>query len=1078
MKNQKPGLNSGKKDTFLKTFIERPVLSTVISIIIVLLGILGLVSLPIAQYPDISPPTVQVSANYPGASADVLLKSVVVPLEEQINGVEGMSYMTSSATNNGAANISVYFKVGTDPDMAAVNVQNRVSSATSQLPQEVTQSGVTVRKRQSSILMIASIYSDNPAFDATFLQNYAEINIIPLLKRVNGVGDASSFGQYQYAMRIWMKPDVMALYGLTPADITAALNEQNIEAAPGKFGENSSQSFQYVIKYRGRLQSAEEFGDIVVKAAEGGKLLRLKDVARVELGAQDYSTIGKLNNRPTVNIGINQTPGANARDVINECKKVLGEAEKTYPAGLHNIFLVDANRFLDASIEQVIHTLIECFILVFLVIFLFLQDFRSTLIPGIAVPVSIIGTFFFLYLFNFSINLLTLFALVLAIGIVVDDAIVVVEAVHAKLEEGYTSARRASIDAMSEISGAIFSITLVMAAVFVPVAFLGGSAGVFYRQFGITLAIAILISAVNALTLCPALTAVFLKPHMAADANGKKPSFMKRFQIGFNAAYDRMLGRYVASMRFLLKRKVIALVAVGIFGVALFGLMKTTPSSFVPNEDMGTVYVNIMMPPATSLERTTEVADEVAKAVRTIPEVQSSMRMAGRNFMAGNGSAYAIIFMQLKPWSERKGRDNEYVIAELRRKTAHIREAKIFPISAPTITGFGQSGGFEFQLEDKSGSSIDEFYAVSQHFLEVLNQRPEIQYATTSFNPGFPQYQLDVNVERALEAGVGVNDLLRTMGAYYGSAYVSNFNEYGKQYRVMIQADTGYRASPEGLASVFVRTRSGVMAPINSFVTLKRVYGPESISRFNLYTAMQVTGAPNPKYSTGQALAAIEEVAATALPPGYGYEFSGISREEQQSGNQSAYIFALCLVFVYFILCAQYESYLLPFAVLLTLPAGLTGTFLFIKLFGIDSNIYVQISLIVLIGLLAKNAILIVEFALQRRRQGLTLFRAAVEGAEARLRPILMTSFAFIFGLLPLLFSSGAGAHGNQSIAAGAIGGMLAGTLIGVFLTPVLFVVFQSLQEKISASPDPSEGGEASRDPEEEPTDSAVLSPA
>lgn len=1051
MNNPMPERNTGKKDTFLKTFIERPVLSTVISVMIVLLGILGLISLPIAQYPDISPPTVQVSANYPGASADVLLKSVVIPLEEQINGVEGMSYMTSSATNNGSATISVYFKVGTDPDMAAVNVQNRVSSATSQLPQEVTQSGVTVRKRQSSMLMIASIYSDNPAYDATFLQNYAEINIVPLLKRVNGVGDASPFGQYQYSMRIWMKPDVMALYGLTPADVTAALNEQNIEAAPGKFGENSSQSFQYVIKYRGRLQSAEEFENIVVRAAEGGRLLRIKDIARVELGAQDYSTIGLLNNHPTVNIGINQTPGANARDVINESKRVLAEAEKTYPAGLHNIFLVDANRFLDASIDQVVQTLIECFILVFLVIFLFLQDFRSTLIPGIAVPVSILGTFFFLYLFNFSINLLTLFALVLAIGIVVDDAIVVVEAVHAKLEEGYTSARRASIDAMNEISGAIFSITLVMAAVFVPVAFLGGSAGVFYRQFGITLAIAILISAVNALTLCPALTAVFLKPHAPADAHGKKPGFMKRFQIGFNAAYDRMLSRYVGAMRFLLKRKGIALVAIAIFGVALFGLMKTTPSSFVPSEDMGTVYVNIMMPPATSLERTTEVADEVAKAVRTIPEVQSSMRMAGRNFMAGNGSSYAIIFMQLKPWKERKGRNNEYVIAELRRKTAHIREAKIFPISAPTITGFGQSGGFEFQLEDKGGSTIEEFYKVSQHFLDVLNQRPEIQYATTSFNPGFPQYQLDVNVERALEAGVSVNSLLRTMGAYYGSAYVSNFNEYGKQYRVMIQADTGYRASPEGLANIFVRTNSGAMAPINSFITLKRVYGPESISRFNLYTAMQVTGVPNPEYSTGQALTAIEEVAATALPPGYGYEFSGISREEQQSGNQSVYVFVLCLVFVYFILSAQYESYLLPFAVLLSLPPGLMGTFLFIKPFGIDNNIYIQISLIVLIGLLAKNAILIVEFALQRRRQGLTLFRAAVEGAEARLRPILMTSFAFIFGLMPLLFSSGAGANGNRSIAAGAIGGMLAGTLIGVFLTPVLFVVFQRLQERISS---------------------------
>ncbi|RYD53304.1 MAG: efflux RND transporter permease subunit [Sphingobacteriales bacterium] len=1070
--NQEPrDPNSGKKDSFLKLFIERPVLSTVISIMIVLLGILGLISLPIAQYPDISPPTVQVSATYPGASADVLLKSVVIPLEEQINGVEGMSYITSSATNNGSATISVYFKVGTDPDMAAVNVQNRVSSATSQLPQEVTQSGVTVRKRQSSTLMIASIYSDNPAYDATFLQNYAEINIIPLLKRVNGVGDASAFGQYQYSMRVWMKPDVMALYGLTPADISTALSQQNVEAAPGKFGENSSQSFQYVIKYSGRLQSIDQFENIIIKASGNGQLLRLKDVARLELGAQDYSSMGVLNGRPSVNIGIYQTPGANARNVINECKKVLNDVEGTYPAGVHNIFLVDVNKFLDASIEQVLHTLAECFILVFIVIFLFLQDFRSTLIPGIAVPVSIIGTFFFLYLFNFSINLLTLFALVLAIGIVVDDAIVVVEAVHTKLEEGYDSARRAAIDAMGEISGAIFSITLVMAAVFVPVAFLGGSAGVFYRQFGITLAIAILISAVNALTLCPALAALFLKPHashLPESEGGKKPGFMKRFQTGFNAVYDRMLNRYKGAMQFLLKRKGIALIAVLVFGLALFGLMKVTPSSFVPNEDMGTVYVNIMMPPATSLERTTEVSNEIDRIVRTIPGVQNALRMAGRNFMAGNGSSYAMEILQLKLWHERD-LTNEDIIAEMRKKTAHIREAKIFPVSAPTITGFGQSGGFEFQLEDKGGHTIDEFYKVSQDFLETLNKRPEIQYAATSFNPGFPQFMLDVNVARCLEAGVDVSSLLRTMQGYYGSIYASNFNQFGKQYRVMIQADTAYRASPEGLSKIFVRTNSGQMAPISSFIALSRVYGPESIARFNLFTAMQVTGSPDPSYSTGQALTAIEEIAAQSLPPGYGYEFSGISREEQQSGSQSAYVFALCLVFVYFILSAQYESYLLPFAVLLSLPVGLAGTFLFIRPFGIDNNIYIQISLIVLIGLLAKNAILIVEFALQRRRHGLSLARAAIEGAEARLRPILMTSFAFIFGLLPLLFASGAGAHGNKSIGAGAIGGMLFGTLLGVFITPVLFVVFQSLQERISGKRPQSEADES------EPTEPSLV---
>ena len=1041
----------------LKIFIERPVLSTVISVLIVLLGILGLVKLPISQYPDISPPTVQVSASYAGANADVVLKSVIVPLEQQINGVQGMTYITSSATNTGSASISVFFAVGTDPDQAAVDVQNRVSSATSLLPQDVTKAGVTVRKQQSSNLLIMSLYSDNPAYDQTFLQNYAAINVIPQLQRVNGVGAANVFGSAMtYSMRIWLKPDLMSVYGITPADVSNTLNEQNLDAAPGKFGENNNQAFQYVITYKGRLQTPEEFGNIIIRSTGQGQYLRLKDIARIELGSQTYTGATATDGKRSVGVSINQTPGSNARDVINNSKKVIEQAALSFPAGIKFVYLVDINQFLDASIEKVIHTLIECFLLVFLVIFIFLQDFRSTIIHGISVPVAITGTFFFLYLFGFSINLLTLFALVLAIGIVVDDAIVVVEAVHAKLESGYKSPRKAAIDAMSEISGAIISITLIMAAVFVPVTFVTGSAGVFYKQFGITLAIAIMISAINALTLCPALAAMFLKPPDHGKEQEKK-SLMQRFGVAFNAGYDALTDKYARAVHFLSAKKWLVLLSIAVFGTSFYLLMKSTPSSFVPSEDMGTVFVNISLPPASTMERVQLVATEVDSISRSIPEVANTMRTMGQNYIGGSGSSYGMVVIRLKPWDQRKGVSNNDVIKELTEKTAHIREADLKYMSQPTITGFGTSGGFTFQLQDKGGHTTAEFYKVAQNFLNKLGNRPEIQYATTSFNPNFPQYLMDVNVSKCKEAGVLVTDVINAMQVFYGSSYASNFNEFGQQYRVIIQADTNYRSSPAGLNKIGIKTADGSMAPITEFISLKRVYGPESVSRFNLFSSMSVSGSPNEGFSTGQSLQAIQQVAVTALPAGYGFEYSGISREEQNSGSQTVYIFILCLAFVYLLLSAQYESYLLPLAVILSLPVGLSGVFLFAKIFGLDNNIYMQISLIMLIGLLAKNAILMITFSLERRKKGLPILDAAIEGAKARLRPILMTSFAFVFGLMPLMFSSGVGANGNRSIGTGAIGGMLFGTLLGVFVIPSLFVIFQTLQEKIRKDPEPEE---------------------
>lgn len=1033
-------------------FIDRPVLATVVSIIIVILGILGLISLPISQYPEIAPPTVLVSASYQGASAEVVMNSVIIPLEEQINGVEDMAYMTSTANNEGMASINVYFKLGTNPDMAAVNVQNRVSRATSLLPQEVTRAGVTTAKRQSDNILIFALYSENKDYDMSFIQNYANINILPKLKRVPGVGDAMVFGQRDYSLRIWLKPDVMATYGLVPTDITNLLAEQNIEAAPGKLGENSNQSFQYTIKYKGRFQQPEEFANIVIRSTENGEVLRLGDIARVELGSLSYASNTWMNGNSSIGVAIAQTAGSNAQEVIDGCLEVLDEASVNFPSGVKYAPLVDANEFLDESISKVIHTLIEAFILVFIVVFVFLQDWRSTLIPAISVPVAIVGTFFFLNLFGFTINLLTLFALVLAVGIVVDDAIVVVEAVHAKMEQGEHNPRKAAHKAMDEISGAIISITLVMSAVFIPVSFISGTAGVFYKQFGLTLAIAIVLSAINALTLSPALCAIFLKEH---DKSEEKKGFLNRFYTAFNAAFDRTTEKYKKSVQFFISRKWLAFLSIAVFAGVFYWLMNTSPKAFVPSEDMGGIMSDISLPPGTSLERTEATLLQIENAVKDIPEVERILRISGRSLISGTGSNYGMIIVRLKPWAERTNANQhiDAVVQELFKRSAVVKNARVIYFARPTLSGFGFSTGFEMQLQDQKGGTIHELNTVKDQYLTALNARPEIQYATTSFSPNFPQYEIELNVPLIKKSGLSVTDVLGTMQGYYGGVYASNFNRFGKQFRVMYQSEPEYRDNPESLNKVMVRNSSGQMIPISQFVTFKKVFGPQSIDRFNLFTSVKITGAPNPGFSSGDAIAAVEEVAKEKLPVGYGYEFSGLTREETSAGGQTVIIFALCLIFVYFLLSAQYESYILPFSVLLSLPIGLAGSFIFSSIFGVTNNIYLQITLIMLIGLLAKNAILIVEFALDARRNGLSIVQAAIEGAAARLRPILMTSFAFILGLLPLMLAQGAGATGNKAIGTGAIGGMLIGTLIGVLVIPALFVVFQSLQERFSGKP-------------------------
>ena len=1051
-------------------FIKRPVLSTVISIFFVLLGGIGLISLPIAQYPDIAPPTIAVSTAYTGADAQTVMNSVVTPLEESINGVENMTYMTSQATNDGYAMITVYFKQGTNADMAAVNVQNRVSQAQALLPAEVTRVGVTVSKRQSSQVLMYSLTTEDGRYDDEFLTNYNNINIIPAIKRINGVGDVNTPGMKTYSMRIWLQPDKMKQYGLIPSDVTGALAEQNIEAAPGKFGEQSNMAYEYVMRYKGRLKTADEYGNIIISSDANGQTLKLRDVAKIELGGLQYSVSMKNNNQPSVMGMVQQIAGSNANEIAKNVKAELDKQAKSFPPGMEYKINYDVTEFLYASIEEVIKTLVITLLLVFFVVYIFLQDMRSTLIPLIAVPVALIGSFFFLWVFGFSINLLVLSALLLAIAIVVDDAIVVVEAVHAKLDQGYQSALTASIDAMNEISGAIISITLVMAAVFVPVSFIGGTSGTFYREFGVTMAVSIIISAVNALTLSPALCAIFLKPH-ADEEDKQKSTFISRFHTGFNIVLDKTITKYKKGVEKSINRRVLTGVSILIGIVVLIVTMQTTKTGLVPDEDTGTLFVTISTPPATSQARTQEITNIVDKMLASNPAIQSREQIVGYNFIAGQGSNQATFIIKLKPFDERPGgffhnlaglwegdgimrffinsKSSMAVLGMIYKQTAAIKDAQIIAFQPPMIPGFGATNGVTFSMQDKTGGDLNKFFNITQEYLAELNKRPEIQTAMTSYNPNYPQYMVDVDVSKCKQSGISPAIVLSTLQGYYGGLYASNFNAYGKLYRVMVQGDVASRMRPDGLSNIYVRTSSG-MVPISEYVNLRRVYGPSNINRFNLFTSINVNVTAADGYSSGQAIEAVEEVAAQTLPEGYGLDYSGLTRSEQESSNSTAIIFLLCIVFVYLILSAQYESYILPLSVILSLPFGLAGAFIFTRLFGHSNDIYMQISLIMLIGLLAKNAILIVQFALERRRTGMAIRYSAILGAAARLRPILMTSLAMVIGLLPLMFASGVGKNGNQTLGAAAVGGMLIGTLIQIFVVPSLFSVFQWLQERIT----------------------------
>ena len=1047
----------------LDKFINRPVLSTVISILIVILGVIGLATLPVTQYPDIAPPTVSVRASYTGANAQTVLNSVVAPLEDQINGVENMMYIQSSASNTGSADISVYFNHGTDPDMAAVNVQNRVSMAQGLLPAEVTKVGVTTQKRQNSMLLIFSLYHAEDKYNIEFIENYAKINLIPEIQRVKGVGDANVMGM-DYSMRIWLKPDVMAQYNLVPSDISGVLAEQNIEAAPGQFGERGNQTFQYTIRYKGRLQQTEEFEDIVIKALPNGEVLRLGDVARIELGRLAYTFNNTVNGHKAVTCIVFQMAGTNATETINNLLDVISKAEESLPAGLKINVAQNANDFLYASIHEVIKTLIEAFILVFIVVYVFLQDMRSTLIPAIAIPVALIATFFVLKLIGFSVNLLTLSAMVLAIAIVVDDAIVVVEGVHAKLDQGYKSSREASIDAMSELGGALVSITLVMMSVFIPVSFMGGTAGTFYRQFGITMAISIAFSALNALTLSPALCAIFLKPH-DSEHKPKKMSMVDRFHASFNAAYDSLLKSYKKRVVFFIHKKWLSMGLVAASIVLLMFFMKITPTGMVPNEDTGTIMGAVTLPPGTSQERAMEVLAKVDSLVAAEPAVESRTIISGYSFIGGQGPSYGSVIIKLKDWEERSMMQNSDIIYAtlFMRAQKVIKDAQVLFFAPPMIPGYSVSSDIELNMQDKTGGSLDHFFEVVNNYRTALEARPEINSARTTFNPSFPQYQLDIDAAACKKAGISPSDILSTMQGYFGGLYASNFNRFGKMYRVMIQAEPDATKNMESLNRIKVRS-GNEMAPITQFVSMKKVYGPDIINRFNLYTSMKVMVAPASGYTSGQALQAIAEVAKENLPTGFGYELGGMAREEAStSGSTTGLIFVLCFVFVYLLLSAQYESYILPLAVLLSVPFGLMGSFIFVNGFSalgsipalkmiigsMSNDIYMQIALIMLMGLLAKNAILIVEFALDRRKQGMSISWAAVLGAAARLRPILMTSLAMIVGLLPLMFAFGVGAHGNRTLGSSAIGGMLIGMILQIFIVPVLFVIFQWLQEKV-----------------------------
>lgn len=1039
-------------------FIERPVLSTVISILLVILGVLGLTRLPLQQFPDIAPPAVLVMADYPGANAETVLRSVAPSLEESINGVENMSYMSSTASNDGTLAITVFFKQGTNPDQAAVNVQNRVTQATSQLPAEVVQQGITTTKQQNSFIGAIGMYTeDSRKYDQTFVTNYAQINIIPEIKRIPGVGSATIFGGTKdYSMRIWLNPAQMAAYKITPAEISAAIQDKNLEAAPGKLGETSKEVFEYVIKYKGKLTKPEEYGNIAIRANADGSVLHLRDVARVELGSLSYSSVSHLNGKDGIVIGVIQLAGSNANEIQVAVDKLMKKASKDFPAGIKYNNFYRTKTALDESISQVEHTLIEAFLLVFVVVFLFLQDFRSTLIPAIAVPVSILGTFFFLSLFGFSINLLTLFALVLAIGIVVDDAIVVVEAVHAKMDSKHLAPKAAAKEVMHELSGTIISITLVMAAVFLPVGFMTGSTGIFYRQFAFTMAIAILISAVNALTLTPALAALFLKSkHDTEGEVTRKKSFKEKFYAGFNKSFSSITNRYAGGVKFLIRNKWITIGGLALITLVTVYLVSTTKSGFIPTEDQGFIAIAVSTPSGTSLNGTTKVLKQAEDELKTLPAARFVATISGFNLLtSSNSPSAAIAFVLLKPDKERGAvKDINGIQNIMRKKLAGITGGTFFVFNFPTIPGFSNVEALDVVLQDKTGGKLDKFSGVANNFIGKLMQRKEIAFAFTSFKADYPQLQLEVDDDKANQLGVSVKDILQTMQAYFGSVQASDFNRFGKYYRVILQADVADRTDPASIDRVFVKNNTGEMVPISTLVKLTRVYGSETVSRYNLFNSIEVNAIPKPGYSSGDAINAIQETAKEQLPPGFAYEFSGQTREEISSSGQSAIIFFLCLVFVFFLLAAQYESYVLPLAVILSIPTGILGVFITLGLTGIENNIYVQVALIMLIGLQSKNAILIVEYAVQRRKSGMTLVAAAIEAARLRLRPILMTSLAFIFGLFPMSIATGPSAQGNHSISFAAAGGMVSGVLLGLFIIPVLFVVFQALQEKLTGTP-------------------------
>lgn len=1033
----------------IRTFIDRPILAGVISVLILILGFIGLTQLPIEQFPEIAPPTVSVSASYTGANAETVQKSVVVPLEEALNGVENMTYMTSTSSNNGSARITVYFRQGTDPDMATVNVQNRIATAQGLLPAEVTKSGINVRKRQTSNIKQLAVYSPDDSFDRAFLANYMKINIEPRLSRIAGVGEVNVFG-YEYAMRIWLDPSKMKKYGLVPSDITGVLSEQNIEAATGTLGAEAENTFQYVLKYRGRYENEVDYENMVIKSLPSGEILRLKDVATVELGTRSYDYIGEVNGHPGCIIMISQTSGSNANEIIKEIDRSLVEISETLPKGIKIVDLMSTKDFLDASIKTVVKTLLEAILLVVLVVYVFLQSFRSTFIPAVSIIVSLVGTFAFLYIVGFSLNMLTLFALVLVIGTVVDDAIVVVEAVQARFDEGYKSAYLATIDAMDGITSALVTTTFVFMAVFIPVSFIGGTTGTFYTQFGLTMAAAVAISLLNALTLSPALCALIMTPHQT-DADGKKLSFSSRFHMAFDSAFHRLVMKYKVGVFFMIKRKWLAGVLLVVALVGFFVLLKTTKTGLVPNEDMGTVFVDVRTSPGNSVYETRKVIEQVDSCLNTIPQIEVLSSITGNSMLSGQGACNGMFTIRLKDWSERPNKEDavDAIIGEIQRRTAFISSADIMAFTRPMIPGYGASSGFEVYIQDQKGGTTEDLLKYTRNFLAELNKRPEIGRATTSFDTKFPQYLVEVDAARCKRNGVSPNDVLSTLSGYIGGNYASNMNRFSKLYRVMVQAPPQFRLDTEALNNIFVRNDSGEMSPITQYLTLTRIYGSEVLTRFNLFSAIQVNGAPATGYSSGQAIQAVKEVAAQSLPTGYGFEFGGMSREESNTGNTTTMVFAICVVFIYLILCALYESLFIPLAVILSVPFGLAGSFLFAKMFGLENNIYLQTGLIMLIGLLSKTAILLTEYASERRRHGMTISQAAISAAQVRLRPILMTSLTMIFGMLPMMFASGVGANGNISIGVGTVGGMLIGTIALLFIVPVLFIVFQTLQEKL-----------------------------